>query len=495
MTWSQRAVLAVALAVSMATPALAQVGGHPFEFSAGAGIFAFDTRARIKDAPTYGASVGVRLTPWITLELPGQIAFSKSLVDPAVDHDFVYYGGDVRFNLRPAEGRAVPYLFAGAGYASSESNARDPNNHTGLAGTMGIGLLRNVRGPRTYVRLQIRDVILHDRTLDLANHFAATAGIHFVLGGKYRDQDLDGVRDWLDKCLNTPIGAKVDVNGCPTDADRDSVWDGIDKCEGTPFGCRVDRKTGCPIDADGDGVCDGIDRCADTPRGAAVDANGCPTDADHDGTWDGIDTCPNTPAGAVVDAKGCPTDSDKDGVPDGIDKCPNTEAGLEVDPQGCPTEVALRELELMETGMIRPQNVKFETGKADILPEFHHELDLVSQVLSKWPALRIEIGGHTDNRGTPQNNQKLSERRVKSVLDHLLANFPTLIKGQFVTRGYGVSRPITFNKTEAGMAANRRVEFVVLNKGEFKKEIERRRLLNKGENLPIETSAPPDTTR
>ncbi len=495
MTWSKRAVLAVALAVSVATPALAQVGGRPFEISAGAGIFAFDTRARIQDAATYGASVGLRLTPWIALELPGQIAFSKSLVDGESDHDFVYYGGDLRFNLRPAEGRAVPYLFAGGGYASSKSSVRVPEERTGPAGTMGIGFLHNIAGPRTYLRLQVRDVILRDRTQDLANHFAATAGIHFVLGGKDRDQDLDGVRDWLDKCPNTLIGAKVDLNGCPTDADRDSVWDGLDKCENTPFGCRVDRKTGCPIDTDGDGVCDGIDTCADTPKGATVNATGCPTDNDGDGVWDGIDTCPGTPAGAVVDALGCPKDGDKDGVPDGIDKCPNTEAGLQVDPQGCVIEIVVREIELMDTGMIRLQNVNFETDKSDILPEVKPALDVVGQVLSKWPTLRIEIGGHTDIRGTPKHNQTLSEQRVKSVLDYLLTNFTGLDKKQFVTRGYGLARPIADNKTEAGMAANRRVEFVVLNKGELKKEIERRRLLKKGENAPIETSAPPDTTQ
>ena len=96
---------------------------------------------------------------------------------------------------------------------------------------------------------------------------------------------------------------------------------------------------------------------------------------------------------------------------------------------------------------------------------------------------------------TPRLNQKHSEQRVMSVLDYLLTNFTGLDKKQFVTRGYGLSRPIADNKTEAGMAANRRVEFVVLNKGELKKEIGRRRLLKKGENVPIETSAPPDTTQ
>src|SRR5678810_128777 len=91
-----------------------------------------------------------------------------------------------------------------------------------------------------------------------------------------------------------------------------------------PFGCShatyaVARTTG---DADGDGVADKNDKCPDTPRGATVDANGCPSDADHDGVPDGVDTCPNTPAGTTVDDSGCPRDDDHDGVSNGADGRP-----------------------------------------------------------------------------------------------------------------------------------------------------------------------------
>ncbi|MDH3217862.1 MAG: OmpA family protein, partial [Candidatus Krumholzibacteria bacterium] len=70
---------------------------------------------------------------------------------------------------------------------------------------------------------------------------------------------------------------------------------------------RVDAR-GCPSDSDGDGVYDGIDRCPDTPAGARVDARGCPSDSDGDGVYDGIDRCPNTPKGTKVDKRGCPVD-------------------------------------------------------------------------------------------------------------------------------------------------------------------------------------------
>lgn len=149
------------------------------------------------------------------------------------------------------------------------------------------------------------------------------------------DADHDGVFDGIDKCADTPSGATVDGTGCPLDTDKDGVYDGIDQCADTPAGIKVDEK-GCPVDTDKDGVDDSKDKCPDTPAGAVVDPTGCPVDSDHDGVYDGLDQCPGTPAGATVNASGCPADTDADGVLDGLDKCPGTPAGVKVDTNGCP---------------------------------------------------------------------------------------------------------------------------------------------------------------
>jgi outer membrane protein OmpA-like peptidoglycan-associated protein len=313
-------------------------------------------------------------------------------------------------------------------------------------------------------------------------------GLTFAFGGTPRDTDGDGVPDKKDSCPDTPQGAKVDENGCPLDADGDKVFDGLDQCPNTPPGATVDAK-GCPSDADGDGVFDGIDQCADTPKGATVDAKGCPGDTDGDGVLNGIDQCENTPKGATVDERGCPTDSDGDAVFDGLDKCPDTPAGLKVDADGCPILVTEKETELLDTGMIRLQDVNFETAKSDLLPESFTVLDAVGTLLARWPELQIEIGGHTDSRGSNAANQKLSEARAKSVLSYLLGKFTGLKPEQFTTKGYGESRPVVPNNNELNMAKNRRVEFVVLNKDVLRRETERRRLLREGEG------APPDSTK
>jgi outer membrane protein OmpA-like peptidoglycan-associated protein len=326
-----------------------------------------------------------------------------------------------------------------------------------------------------------------EMTRPVTHNLVTNIGIVYAFGATPRDTDGDGVPDRNDECPGTPKGATVDARGCTHDGDGDGVLDGLDACASTPKGCTVDGK-GCPTDADGDGVCDGIDTCADTPKGAKVDAKGCPSDVDGDGVLDGIDACDDTPKGCQIDAKGCSKDSDGDGVCDGIDRCPGTTANLQVDSTGCPISYLERESELLDTGRIRIENVEFETGKADLRPASLPILDGVGDLLAKWPDLRIEIGGHTDSRGSKKLNDKLSQARADSVRSYLLRRFPTLRPDQYTTKGYGFSKPIAPNTTPEGMQRNRRVEFVVLNQDVLVKEIERRKLLEK-------PAAPTDSTK
>ena len=476
--WRSRLPLVI-LTVFMAAPAFAQIGGRPFEISGQGGWFAPDARTRMRSTTTFGATVGWRPQSWMVFE--GQAMFASSEADTAPEQkmDFTSFGLDLRLNVRPAEDRVVPFILMGMASGTHSTTGSPPADLNRGSPSLGLGTLVNFANQRTYLRFQVRDVFFRDRDAkEFSNNFALTAGLHYVIGGKPKDSDLDGVREWLDKCPSTPLGARVDAQGCPGDADRDSVLDGLDKCENTPVGCTIDR-TGCPSDGDGDGVCDGLDTCADTPKGATVNAQGCPADADGDGVFDGIDTCPDTPKGATVNAQGCPTDSDSDGVPDGLDKCPDTSAGLKVDANGCPVEYIEKETELLDTGMIRLQNVNFETGKANLLPESEPALDVVGEVLRRWPDLKIEIGGHTDSQGSTASNQKLSESRAKAVLAYLTRKFPDLKAAQYKAKGYGEGRALVPNTTELNKAKNRRVEFVVQNKDVLKKETERRRQVPK----------------
>ena len=92
----------------------------------------------------------------------------------------------------------------------------------------------------------------------------------------------------------------------------------------------------------------------------------------------------------------------------------------------------------------------------------------------------IEIGGHTDARGSDAANQELSQKRAQAVRDYLVGKFPNLSASQYTAKGYGESKPIAGNDSEMGRAKNRRVEFTVLNREVLRKEIERRKTLKHG---------------
>lgn len=101
--------------------------------------------------------------------------------------------------------------------------------------------------------------------------------------------------------------------------------------------------------------------------------------------------------------------------------------------------------------------IYFNTGSAQILDESHPALAAVAKLIkqSKFAALTIE--GHTDNIGTAQYNQDLSERRAEAVRKSLVTDFG-VPEGRLTSKGYGLTRPVETNATPEGRAHNRRVE-------------------------------------
>ncbi len=438
----------------------------------GGGVAWTPWELRIKDnVPTFGGILGFKLSDSWAFEARGHFLSADFDAPTPGSLDLLHGEGNLTWFLTKSAFK--PYFTAGAGAINASGGANDKTKfawnggagfHIGLSGSVALRLEGRV------VSYKVPITPTEEKYKFQPEAFG---GLAFGFGGKPRDDDHDGVPNKLDQCADTPLGARVDANGCPLDGDGDGVFDGLDQCEGTPKGATVDAK-GCPSDTDGDGVFDGIDQCAATPAGARVDSKGCPMDSDNDGILDGLDQCENTPSGCTVNANGCPADEDQDGVCDGNDKCPDTPANVRVDKNGCPIEVSQKETELLDTGMIRLQDVNFDTAKATIKPESEAVLDEVGNILARWPELRIEIGGHTDSRGSDAYNKGLSDARAKSVLDYIINKFPELKAEQFSSKGYGESQPIATNTTQLGMAKNRRVEFKVLNTDVLKREKEKR---------------------
>ncbi|MFN7920527.1 MAG: OmpA family protein [Bryobacteraceae bacterium] len=103
--------------------------------------------------------------------------------------------------------------------------------------------------------------------------------------------------------------------------------------------------------------------------------------------------------------------------------------------------------------------ILFDTNRSIISRQSHALLDKLVEAAKVCPAAEIEVGGHTDSRGSTQKNKTLSENRAKAVVRYLTGK--GLDVKRFSAVGYGESKPIADNGTAAGMAKNRRTEFKV----------------------------------
>ncbi len=222
-------------------------------------------------------------------------------------------------------------------------------------------------------------------------------------------------------------------------------------------------------DTDGDGIPDDVDACPTEPEDHKnpdpLDGCPAPSDRDGDGIPDDVDKCPDQPEDkdGIEDSDGCPEDdADHDGIPDVKDACPKEPGQPDPDPKknGCPRFIHL------EGSTVRVlQQVHFQTGSATILPDSFPMLTEIALLLKANPDIKkMMIEGHTDNRGNADMNLDLSKRRAASVRSWLIQR--GVEDGRLSSEGYGLTRPVASNDTDAGRASNRRVEFKILEQGE-----------------------------
>jgi len=326
--------------------------------------------------------------------------------------------------------RIAPFIAVGGGalgvrsdLATAAGSARAPELH------FGGGVRFNIND-RLALRVDVRDVVVPsaDNTTAAAHSAEALLGfaVRFGVGPK-------------------PAAPEPP----PPDFDGDGVADADDWCSHE----AGDDEHGCPHrDGDCDGVKDNIDTC---PAVRGVEPDGCPPpDGDGDGVADPDDACPEAAGPAPA---GCP-DVDGDGIEVPDDRCadaPETFNGF-ADADGCPDELPAEVQRF--SGVIT--GIRFDTTRAVIRPESRPTLDQAVAVLAAYPDLRLEIVGHTDDRGPRERNLELSRARADAVRAYLVDH--GIAGDRVTTRGAGPDEPIADNKSADGRAANRRIEFRVL---------------------------------
>lgn len=106
------------------------------------------------------------------------------------------------------------------------------------------------------------------------------------------------------------------------------------------------------------------------------------------------------------------------------------------------------------------KNIFFDTGKSTLRQTSHAELNRLIKLMKDVPSLKIEISGHTDNTGSANTNNKLSQARAQAVVDYLVSH--GIPASRLTAKGYGSSQPIASNDTAQGRQDNRRTEFKII---------------------------------
>jgi outer membrane protein OmpA-like peptidoglycan-associated protein/tetratricopeptide (TPR) repeat protein len=122
--------------------------------------------------------------------------------------------------------------------------------------------------------------------------------------------------------------------------------------------------------------------------------------------------------------------------------------------------VELKKIDIGQSITLR--NIFFDFDKATIRPESANELERLIKLLNDNPTLKIELGSHTDSKGSDEYNMKLSQSRSQSVVSYLINK--GISADRLVAKGYGETMPVATNDNDEGRQQNRRTDFKILSK-------------------------------
>ncbi len=159
-------------------------------------------------------------------------------------------------------------------------------------------------------------------------------------------------------------------------------------------------------------------------------------------------------------------DSDGDGIPDFADICMDTPRGVAVGQDGCREKTMIAKSVNNHHTFQKDlagdfEMILFDFDRFELRHQYHAVLDEIALMLSRNPDTTIELKGHTDNVGTPEYNQILSEKRAETVKNYLVQK--GVEKDRLFPMGFGYTINQASNESETGRALNRRVEMSILS--------------------------------
>ena len=204
-------------------------------------------------------------------------------------------------------------------------------------------------------------------------------------------------------------------------------------------------------DVDNDGVLDRDDKCID--QAGEINNDGCPwPDNDKDGIKNTEDSCIDL--AGPKENQGCPwTDTDGDGIVDKDDNCPD-EAGT-IEKNGCPAEPT----DFIEFINSERNKILFAASSSKLDSGDEAILNIVNDLLEKYPETLITVEGFTSSDGSSDYNQKLSEQRASAIKEHLITK--GIDPARLDVIGYGEKQIVGDNNTVNGRAESRRAKIQI----------------------------------
>ncbi len=382
----------------------------PWYTGGGVGLFWYEGDQQVDPSPFLGARLGYDHNAFFSTELGLNLApqlKDGSFKDPnrdKLDHDIWGIGlsVDEMLHLRNANDlHWDPYLSVGGALVYYEDMISKQNPE--LALQVGAGLIYHLNDVWA-VRFDFRSGVAGSNT-----EFNQTlyAGVDYRWGAVVKPQ--------------------YSVGGGDIDSDGDGLLDSEEATIGTdPFN----------PDTDGDGLSDGEEH-------RTYKTNPLNPDTDWDALKDGAE---------VLTYKTNPLDpdTDKGGVSDGHEVIEDN-----TDPLNPADDLQLFAL-----------NIEFDYDKADLRSQYYNDLDKIVKVLQRAPGASARVEGHADKRKRSQDvyNKRLSERRARAVMEYLIT-VGGIERSRLTSLGYGFSRPVAPNDSEANMQKNRRTEIYIRPSG------------------------------